>query len=617
MKIESFSIKSSTVAIFSMIGIIAIVLSMFAGGYFKQSALDAQIGSLSRVIEVASQEILKQVRHRTFDLGMKLGHSSELISALRGSAGAIEKKQLVKILDDPFVNGFVGFAELDLEKIRVFNMQLQLIGQSSTGPENLGDQLAPYISTIVTGRQASDRLKAIDALWMSPAGPMFSTLVPIGGLRPVGYLEVIVNPVFNLPDIGNITKTPVRIYSLSGQQVDSNHQVISDGHLPVEFILNASDGTPAFRIAGYENIDEMSREMDRTQIVTISGFLLLSLATLLFALWLFNRFLFAPVSRMVADMEKITHGKLDLTVNNKGLREFHILADAFNTMTDQVRMRTNDLQRLLDLDESALTCFDNDNDAVYFNKGATRLFGYSNEEIVDLDSTDLFVDDVSLLLKKAHVPDTEKQDCLHAQLGCKHKDGHIFNCDASINVVDVMGREGLAIALKAISDEEMVSSSRDDQRIDAVEKSLSNLLAFAKDNPGAVPGLGGIGLAGEGNDPGPGSLKSVIREHVVRIMNQALSCWEHDLCKTKIELAEESKIWPVYIDKSTPTTRTLDKYLNIDSCPKNPRSQRAVDTAEFVLRNMSEQSPGDSCKELNEALDSFRQLLAGIKAQSK
>jgi len=119
MKIESLSIKTSTIAIISMIGIIAIVLSLFAGTYFKRAALNAQINSLSRVIQVASQEMLKQVRSRTFDLGMKLGHSSELISALKLSAASIDKGRLVKLLDDPFVNGFVGFSEIDLEKIRV------------------------------------------------------------------------------------------------------------------------------------------------------------------------------------------------------------------------------------------------------------------------------------------------------------------------------------------------------------------------------------------------------------------------------------------------------------------------------------------------------------------
>jgi len=617
MKIESLSIKSSTIAIFSIIGITAIILSLFAGSYFKRAALDAQMDSLSRVIEVASQEMLKQVKNHTFDLGMKLGHNVELISTIKSSNRAVNvavnKKYLVKLLDDPFVNGFVGFSMIDLKKIRVYNLKLDLIAQSSTGPENLGDKLADFISQVISKRKASDRLKAIDVLWMSADGPVFSTLVPLGGLRPVGYLEIVVNPVFNLPDIGNITKTPVRIYSMSGEQINTNEQAITDGHLPVEFTLHASDGTPAFRIVGYENIDELNDEMVKTQTVTISSFLLLSLSILLFALWLFNKFLFSPVSRMISDMEQITHGKLELTVNNKGLRDFHMLADAFNSMTNQVRIRTNDLQRLLDLDDSALTCFDQDNEAVYFNKGATSLFGYTSEEIIDLDLADLFTDDINRLMNAAK-SDNSQQSNLRTQLNCKHKDGHIFQCGAIINTVDVMGHSGYAIALNSTFVDEHAVTSPEDQRLNAVEQTLSSLLALAKDNPGVMSGLGHLGLAGS-SDVESDNQKSMLREQVVKVMNLALSFWEHEIGKTKLELAEQSKIWPVYMDKSTPTTRTLDKYLNIELCPKNPRSQRAIDTAEFVLRSANK-SRTAKCKELQVALDAFRQLLSGIKSRS-
>ena len=614
MKIESLSIKSSTIAIFSMIGIIAIILSLFAGTYFKQTALDAQMNSLSRVIEVASQEVLKQVRNHTFDLGMKLGHNRELISTINSSAQVSNKEQLVKLLDDPFINGFVGASQVDLNKIRVYNLKLELIAESSSGQKIHDKKLADQITAIFTKRKPSERLKAIDALWLSAKGPLFSTLVPVGGLRPVAYLEIIVNPVFNLPDIGNITKTPVRIYAMSGEQINTNKQKITKGHLPVEFILRASDGTPAFKIAGYENIDELNREMNQTQTVTISGFLLLSLSTLLFALWLFNKFLFLPVSRMLSDMQQIARGNLELTVNNKGLQEFHIFADAFNTMTEQVRMRTNDLQRLLDLDDSALMCFDHDSDAVYFNEGATRLFGYASDEIIDLDIDDLFTDDITSVLNNAKA-ENPQQSNIHTQLNCKHKDGHVFQNDAIINTVDVMGQSGVAIAFNLEISDTQEYDAQNDHRLNAVEQSLSSLLAFAKDNPNIMSGLGHPGLA-DADDAVADTLKAQVREHVVNIMNLALTCWEHDLGRTKLELADESKLWPVYIDKSTPTTRTLDKYLNIELCPKNPRSQRAIDTAEFVLRNANKAKTA-TCTELQQALDTFRQLLSGIKSRSK
>ena len=110
--------------------------------------------------------------------------------------------------------------------------------------------------------------------------------------------------------------------------------------------------------------------------------------------------------------------------------------------------------------------------------------------------------------------------------------------------------------------------------------------------------------------------KSVLREQCVNIMCTALACWEHDLGRNKLDLAEESKIWQVYIDKSTPTTRTLDKYLNIDSCPKNPRSQRVIDTAEFVLREMGSKTSESQAK-LKAMLDELRMLISRIKVKNK
>jgi PAS domain S-box-containing protein len=595
-----------------MIGAIAVILSLLAGSYFRQAALNAQMDSLSRVIEVASQEMLKEVRRHTFDLGMKLGHSKELIHAVKTVEENGGHKQLVELLDDPFVNGFVGFSSIDLEKIRIYSLQLELIAQSSAGTEALDGQLSDHMAELVRKRRHTERLKAVDALWISTEGPQFSTLVPLGGLRPTGYLEIIVNPVFNLPDIGKITQTPVNIFSMAGIQISDDDQEITDNYLPVEFTLLASDGQPAFRVVGYEDVDKLNRKMEETQIITISGFLLLSLSTLLCALWLFNRFLFTPLSKMVADMEQVSHGKLDLTVNNKGLREFHVLADAFNSMSDQVRMRTNDLERLLDMGDSAIMCFDHDKEAVYVNKATTRLLGYSNDEFADLDLADLFTDDITQLMMHSAVADSSGQKRLHTSLTCKHKDGHEFQITAVINCIDVMGQSGYAIALDTASDNQAKMSGQSEQRLDAVEQSLSSLLEFARNNPRLMSGAGNIGL----HEPMGETQKILTREQAVNVMGLALACWEHDLGKSKLELAEESKIWPVYIDKSTPTTRTLDKYLKLDSCPKNPRNQRVIDTAEFVLRIMSNRTTVGR-KKLQDALDAFRLLLSGMKSAGK
>ncbi|MCK4705907.1 MAG: HAMP domain-containing protein, partial [Gammaproteobacteria bacterium] len=502
-------------------------------------------------------------------------------------------------------------------KLRIFDLNLELLAESSMGMHDSGSEIATYLQGVIKKRQGVERLKAIDGLWLSSYGPLYSMVVPIGGLRLTAYLEVVVDPAFNLPDIGKITKTPVSIFSVAGEPLNINEQDIS-GFLPVEFNLLTSAGEPAFRIVGYENVDKLNDEMEKTKIVTISSFLLLSMVTLLFALWLFNRFLFVPVNRMILDMKQMARGDLDREVNKTGLREFYTLAETFNSMANQVRMRTNDLSdsqnrllQLLDLDESAILYFGRDNDVIYFNKGATDLFAYSQDEMSDMDLKDLFSDDVEHLLKSSVLQKW------HTELHSIRNNGDNVKCNAVIHRIDIVGEHGFAVALNPVTHEQNEVSEISainkagirDQRMDVVEQSLNSILEIAKNNPNLVMGDGGMGMLAaqysESDDE-----KSVLRDHCVNIMYTALACWEHDLGKNKLDLAEESKLWQVYIDKSTPTTRTLDKYLNIDSCPKNPRCQRVIDTAEFVLKKMGTKIT-PSQKKLQRLLDELRLIISG------
>lgn len=623
MRVENLSIRAATVFIFVMIAVVAIVLSLFAGNYFRQSALDAQINNLSRVIEVASQEMFKHVKGNAFDLGMKLGNSAALIEAVAEIEQPGGKLKLAALLDDPFINGFVGVSEINMVKLRVYDLNLRLLAESRQGVTDLVRVLPAYFDGVLRQRQGIERLKAVDGLWNSTLGPLYSTLVPVGGLRLTAYLEVVVDPVFNFPDMGKITKTPVNVFSATGRPLSEAAHEDSTRFLPVEFNLLTADGEPAFRIVGYENVETLNAEMEATRTLTISGFLLLSMLTLAFALWLFNRFLFVPVRRMIADMEQIAHGNMGAEVDRTGLREFYLLANSFNAMADQVRLRTdelrdsqNRLRHLLDLDEHAILYFALDHGVLYFNRSTSALFGYDNGEINDLEFSDLFVDDAAALLSDLHK--AEGQNRVQMKMQCRTKTGAVFQCHAVISQLEIMGESGYAVVISPVASLTADLSrqlSTNAGELDAasarqVEQSLQRIVEIAGDNPALLLGLDVPGLA-ESQLGTAADKKARLRERAVAVMSAVLACWEYDLGRSKLDLADESGIWPVYMDKSTPTTRTLDKYLHVDTCPKNPRCQRVVDTAEFVLRQSGSQQTSYKQK-LAESLDALRQTMSGV-----
>ncbi|MFY0639848.1 MAG: hypothetical protein JXR16_02300 [Bermanella sp.] len=99
-----------------------------------------------------------------------------------------------------------------------------------------------------------------------------------------------------------------------------------------------------------------------------------------------------------------------------------------------------------------------------------------------------------------------------------------------------------------------------------------------------------------------------IRDVTVQLVRDSIAMWQKYSGKSKTELAETSRLWRVYMDGSTAKTRTLDKYLSVQTLPKNPRWETVNRTAHFVL----EQCVLDEKDKqfLNQQLSVFNRLLA-------
>ena len=77
--------------------------------------------------------------------------------------------------------------------------------------------------------------------------------------------------------------------------------------------------------------------------------------------------------------------------------------------------------------------------------------------------------------------------------------------------------------------------------------------------------------------------EAAFRQRLVDVLNLCLELWERHTQRGRVELAERSGIWRVTIDDGRLRTRTLDRYLSLDSLPAKPRWREAVRTAYFIL----------------------------------
>lgn len=98
------------------------------------------------------------------------------------------------------------------------------------------------------------------------------------------------------------------------------------------------------------------------------------------------------------------------------------------------------------------------------------------------------------------------------------------------------------------------------------------------------------------------------RVALVNLMNLSVECWKESSGKSKWQLAEESGLWKAYLDQGVYKTRTMNKYLKEKVLPMNPKWNRVLDTAEFVLSNyqgMRNKSYFSLEKNLSEMLQSI------------
>ncbi|MFV1850062.1 MAG: methyl-accepting chemotaxis protein [Thalassospira sp.] len=98
----------------------------------------------------------------------------------------------------------------------------QEFNQLATSNANLGSSVAddPDVKAFLVGRDKGEARKPASFMWTTPEGrPVFSLVLPVGGFRAVGFLEVITDPLPQLEGIGKVLGGNFQILDNSGAVV--------------------------------------------------------------------------------------------------------------------------------------------------------------------------------------------------------------------------------------------------------------------------------------------------------------------------------------------------------------------------------------------------------------
>ncbi len=356
--IERLSIKALTTLILSTIGAAAITLSVVAVVHFRGAALESQTRTLTRVIEVATADTVGQLGTLAVDLGdytkRSEGFNTAANNLISDPASGEARSEVARILDDQFRQRYVTSNILDLGKLRVYDINFSLLAESNEGERGLPRTLPNFLLDDARHRQGADRLKVLSGLGVSESGnAYFHALMPVGGLRLIGYLEVVLRPAHNMQAISGKLRLPLTISADSGKvlfQSEDWEKKVRQTSLPIEFVLHDRNDQPALHFKVLEDMADLYASMQKTQLAIISAFVVLMIVGMAIALVLLNRYLFEPARGLVEAMERCANGDLTVKIQKHGLKELNMLGtglDALvNALRAQVREITSDADKL-------------------------------------------------------------------------------------------------------------------------------------------------------------------------------------------------------------------------------------------------------------------------------
>jgi signal transduction histidine kinase/DNA-binding response OmpR family regulator len=244
------------------------------------------------------------------------------------------------------------------------------------------------------------------------------------------------------------------------------------------------------------------------------------------------------------------------------------------------------LVKTLEASQENIILLNEDLDIVYANSGANTLLGTNallgvgstdSDNIEELALTN-FVSTESIKALREYLNDIHSDQALVLEL--KHENKSV-NTTVQTNDVEQDRFVSLILNDKPVSSDQETQGlltsltqeiAENRQRMEQIESTLLQLNGAVQ--PKEQSSLPGTASRRDETDP---------KELVVKTLRTALISWERYTHKTKAELAEESHCWRVYLDGVTAKTRTLDKYLNVNTLPAKPRWRAVIKTANYVL----------------------------------
>lgn len=335
-----------TIFIVVLMGTVSTAVGVYISNKIDESAKIQAESTFREVIAVASRELLWETEDKVKRLSSDIqqhGRFRSLLTQLLASPEDSEVKiALANVLDEQFSQRWVTGNILDVVKIRVYDIDYKLLAQSNKATE-LPQELSRVLLKQAKPRNKFERLKALSGYWVHDNKPYLSVLVPAGGLRVKGYVEVVVSPILNLRKMEQVTGQIMEVHGTDESVLYQSNVLESleeDEMLEVHYPVRDIEGNEVMKIGMYLPQEVVEQSVKSEGKIALMMSLMAVVVVSLLSILMLHLLLVRPMDKLIHRMDAIAKG--DMQIETKALfnlQELCALDNALHNVVENMRSR--------------------------------------------------------------------------------------------------------------------------------------------------------------------------------------------------------------------------------------------------------------------------------------
>ncbi len=307
LSLGRFSLADKISMTIIAVGVFGILLVYYLCTSYKQLAYQHHTQSIQQLAYLEINDLVENLKSNSIDLALSIEYESNFKHDFRYK----RKDVLTQQLNNQFNQYFVTAGIIKLLKLYILNTDFILHRISTKGINtDLDDELiCPQLGQLALKRQGAEKLKVLSDMCLYKNHPVFAAIVPLGGLKPEGYIQIITDLAYGLQKIEQSLAMPIQMNSLNGQLIyqSKDWSLISDNknYLNIDLPILSENNEPIMTISLKSDMRAFNKELTEQRSRVMSLALVTTALTVFFVLLVLRRSTIPPLAKIHDVLEKI------------------------------------------------------------------------------------------------------------------------------------------------------------------------------------------------------------------------------------------------------------------------------------------------------------------------